>query len=173
LFLLTSLVLWGDIASNLLDEARDKAGLNETQAQICLLLAGYQDRVRVAPKALTPAEISKALCSPGARIHNQLSILVAQALVARTRARSPSRDARHRPYTLTASGLAQATIYRDHLAKADRIFARLITKKDIEALDRLDARLVEAIRVGAFNGKADLEEACAKELVSLPRRWNQ
>lgn len=173
MFLLTNLVLWGDIATNLLGEARDKAGLNATQAQICLLLSGFQDGAGGAPKALTPAELSRALCSPGARIHNQLSILVERGLLQRVKVRASSADARERHYSLTGFGLKQTAIYRDHLAKADRVFARVVTTKDVEALHRLDARLGEAIEVGAFNAKADLEDACAKGAVSLPQRWNQ
>jgi DNA-binding MarR family transcriptional regulator len=172
LFLLTSLVLWGDIANNLLSEARDKAGLNATQAQICLLLSGFQDGVRAAPKALTPAEISRALCSPGTRIHNQLAILVARKWLKRG-ADGTRVDGRDRPYVLTHLGLQRASIYWKQMLEAEFAFERVITKKDVEALERLDARLTEAIEVGALNGKVELEVACAGQLVSLPRRWHQ
>lgn len=169
MFLLTNLLLWGDIASNLLSEARNESGLNATQAQICLLLSGLQDGVPSTSSVLTPAEISRALCSPGARVHNQLSILVGERLIRRLKS-SDVFDGRERPYQLTPIGLKRAAVYFEHLVAAERAFTRLVTKKDLEALDRLDRRLVKAIQVGAFNSKTKLERTTRD--IGAPKRWN-
>src|ERR1035437_788475 len=74
--ILISMVQAGDIATNLLDKARRAAGLNQTQAQICLHLSGLLPAGHLAPRALSPLEMSKALKSPGARVHNQLRLLL-------------------------------------------------------------------------------------------------
>lgn len=172
MYLLTNLLLWGDIATNLLGEARAKSGLNETQAQICLLLSGFRGRSQDRPIAMTPAEISRALCSPGARIHNQISVLMAKQLLAHADARNAASEKRSRPYTLTALGLRRASIYEDYLIKAEATFVRLITKKDVEALDRLSARLTQPVSVGAFDSIGVLKKACAARTVLIAKRWS-
>lgn len=110
---------------------------------------------------------------PKMQIHKQLAALVAKKWLIRGEANHPDRDARQRSYALTKSGLKQTSIHRAHLIDADRMFTRLLTTKEVEALDRLNTRLVGAINTGALNGKADLATACAKGTLSLPRRWHQ
>lgn len=169
MYLLANLMLWGDVATNLLSEARAEAGLNPTQAQICLVLSGAQDGIRGSSQALTPSEVSRALCSPGSRVHNQLRLLMEMKLVRRTESGSAA-DGRSRRYELTPAGLKQVSLYVVRLKAANKVFSTLVSAKEQEALDRLEERLSHVIEIGALDSKSTLESAVVDGAVDAPRR---
>ncbi len=127
----------GDIAANLLDEARRATGLNQTQAQICLHLAGLFPSGRLARRALSPVELSRAMKSPGARVHNQLSLLLDSKLVRRVsvpRSHRATVDQRQRKYMLTIKGERATETFWTHMSESEKRLISLLGPEEMEPL---------------------------------------
>lgn len=147
---LTDLVALGDIATSLLGEVRRSLGMNQTEIQICWVLADRAGaKVRPSPP-MTLGEMADALCIPGSRIANRLPNLVKRGFVSPVlqAAGTVSMDGRLRFYRLTRPGCTQVGKLMQEVARIENALHWITSQKTQDAI----TEYVQHLRCG-FKGR--------------------
>ncbi|WP_395055112.1 hypothetical protein [Polaromonas sp.] len=162
----------GDIASSLLGEVRKGLAMNQTEIQICWVLADRGGK-KVRPSApMTLGEMADALCIPGSRIANRLPKLVERGLVSPVAgvAETASMDRRLRFYRLTRSGSTQVDKLMREISHIENALRWITSQKTDDAITEYVQHLGCGFKSRAFDGLDELKAAILKGTLATRRK---
>lgn len=169
---LTDLMALGDIAASLLGEVRRSLGMNQTEIQICWVLAD-RDGAKMRPSPpMTLGEMADALCVPGSRIANRLPNLVQRGLVSPVRqaAGTISVDGRSRFYRLTRSGCTQVDKLMLEISRVENALHWITSQKTDDAITEYVQHLRCGFKGRAFRGLDELQAAILNGTLATKRK---
>lgn len=168
---LTDLVALGDIATSLLGEVRRSLGMNQTEIQICWVLADrVGEKVRPGPP-MTLGEMADALCIPGSRIANRLPNLVKRGFVSPAlQVGIVSMDGRLRFYQLTRPGCTQVGKLMQEVARIENALHWITSQKTDNAITDYLQHLRRGFKGRAFDSVAKLEAAMLDGTLATRRK---
>lgn len=166
---LMDLVTFGDIATSLLGEVRRSLAMNQTEIQICWVLADHGD-AKVRPSSpMTLGEMADALCIPASRIANGLPSLVRRGLVSPV-TRAAGSDRRLRFYGLTRQGCIQVDKLMREISRVENALHWITSQKTDDTITEYVRHLRCGLRTRAFNGLDELTAAILNGTLATRRR---
>lgn len=169
---LTDLLALGDIATSLMGDVCRKLGMNQTEIQICWVLAEHvQGTARPRPPQ-TLGKIAGELCIPDSRIANRLPRLVKRGFISRVAQPSGGAaiDGRLRFYCLTREGCSQVDKFLQQLAPIEQALYWITSQKTEESITNYVQHLRCGLDANAFDSLSELKAAILDGVLSTKRK---
>ncbi len=166
------LLLLGEISGSLITEARRALDLNQTQAQICCLMA--RNLSKGVRQPMSPQHVARKLCMPATRVVSQLKVMTDEkkALIQKlvNEPAGGSLDLRLTFYALTPKGARCAEALLKDFDEINRMLLHATYRKTEDYITQYSRHLRTGLDADAFDSLNNLRDLLKsrKQFVKRP-----